>query len=125
MVKKILLVDDDPNILELVGAYFDRPGKVEVLKAMDGEQGLALATQMKPDLIITDQMMPKMAGYEMIQQLRAKDETKNIPFIMLTAKTFDQEFPELLKLQGGEFLAKPIQPGELMLLVESFLGPIF
>jgi len=91
----ILLVDDDPNALKIIGSYFD-PTQYRVGKAMNGKEGLDAALTSPPDLIVLDLMMPEMNGFEVIDHLKRHDSTKDIPIIIVTAKFLsDSERREL------------------------------
>ncbi|MFA5259858.1 MAG: response regulator [Candidatus Omnitrophota bacterium] len=83
--KKILIVDDEKNLIALVALHMQMAG-YEPLFATDGEEALSMVEQEKPDLVILDLMLPKLDGWEVCQRIRAKAEIKAIPIIMLTAR---------------------------------------
>ncbi|MEM7034441.1 MAG: response regulator transcription factor [Chloroflexota bacterium] len=112
----ILVVDDEPNIREVVELYMRREG-YNVSVAADGEAALQIVAETPPDLIILDLMMPKMGGLEMTRILR--NNNLNIPIIMLTAK--GEEEDKLYGFESGadDYLAKPFSPRELVARVKA------
>src|SRR5450759_1966791 len=94
-VKKILVVDDEPGITELLDSYLAKEG-YSVVTAADGEAALSAAEREQPDLILLDLMLPKKNGYEVCREIRAKS---NIPIIMLTAR--DEEPDKIVGLELG------------------------
>jgi len=93
----ILLVDDDPNALKIIGSYFDT-AQYRVSKASNGKEGLDAALSDPPQLIVLDLMMPEMNGFEVIDHLKRHDSTKDIPIVIVTAKFLsDSERRELAK----------------------------
>ena len=117
MPKKILAVDDEKNILRLVEANLQREG-YEVVTAADGLEALRKVEEEHPDLIVLDVTMPGMDGFQVLETLRSKPETQDIPVIMLTAKA--QESDVLKGWQSGAdmYLTKPFSPSELIMFVK-------
>ena len=124
-MKKILVVDDQARIRELVRVTV-RIGDYEILEAADGKQALNVARESHPDLILLDVMMPSedstLDGFEVCRILKDDDATKNAHILMLTALGKDED-----KLKGEEagadgYFAKPFSPLELMSKVEDILG---
>jgi DNA-binding response OmpR family regulator len=117
MPKKILLVDDEPEILEICRDYLRASG-YEVVTARDGAQGLISARREKPDLIVTDVMMPEMDGIDFTRALRKES---NVPVIMLTARV--EETDKLIGLEIGadDYITKPFSPRELVARVRVVL----
>lgn len=105
MKQKILLVDDDSAILNLLQT--ELTGEFEVLKAENGEQGLLLSLQHKPDLIISDIKMPELNGWEFCYLLRQIPSTKTIPFVFLSSKADLPDRIHSLRLGADDFIAKP------------------
>ena len=103
---KILIVDDDPHINELVQIYFEADG-FETTTCLDGEQALKTIKREKPDLIILDLMLPGQSGFDILRNLR---KTSDIPIIMLTARgdTLDQVVG--LELGADDYVTKPFEP---------------
>ena len=102
---KIMLVEDDTNLLEIYGARLLAEG-YEVVSAKDGEEALAMAVKEKPDLIISDIMMPKISGFDMLDILRSTPETKNTKVIMMTALNQAEDKERADKLGADRYLVK-------------------
>src|SRR3954470_8546357 len=102
----ILIVDDDPDIRELV-AFKMRQMGYSVRVEKDGEAGLAAATTELPDLILLDVMMPKVSGIEMCTILRGVDSTKNIPIILMTAKAQEVDVEKGFAAGANDYIIKP------------------
>ncbi len=114
----ILLVDDEPSIIQLSRMYFERDG-FRVQEISDGESALAAVAQYHPDLIVLDVMLPKLGGFEVCKKLRASgDQT---PIIMLTAR--DEDIDKIIGLELGadDYLTKPFNPRELIARVKAIL----
>ena len=118
--KKILVVDDEVHIVQVVAIKLRNNG-FEVITAENGAEGLELAIQERPDLIVSDYQMPVMSGLEMIENLRAKPETRDIPVVMLTARGFAIEDEKMQQLRVTACLSKPFSPRELLQSIESVL----
>lgn len=121
--KKILVVDDEVHIVQVVAIKLRNNG-FEVITAENGAEGLELAIQERPDLIVSDFQMPVMSGLEMIENLRAKPETRDIPVVMLTARGFAIEDDKKQQLRITACLSKPFSPRELLQSIESVLHQI-
>lgn len=117
MDKKILIVDDEKNIVDIIAFNLKKEG-YEVLKAADGEEGVQLAMEENPDLILLDIMMPKMDGYEACKKIREK---KNTPIIMLTARAEEVDKVLGLELGADDYVTKPFGVRELMARVKANL----
>lgn len=115
--EKILVVDDDKNICELLRLYLVKEG-YEVTLAYDGNAALAEFDKLHPDMILLDVMMPGMDGWEVCRKIRAKNNT---PIIMLTAKgeTYDKVLG--LELGADDYIVKPFRPRELIARIKSAL----
>lgn len=105
---KILLVDDEPDILEFLTYNLQKEGYV-VFTAGDGEEGIEKAEKERPDLIILDIMMPRMDGVEVCRQLRAKPEFANTAIAFLTAREEDYSQIAALEVGGDDYITKPIR----------------
>jgi len=114
----ILLVDDEPNIVELAQLYLEREG-YRIISASDGKAALAAVEQHKPDLIVLDLMLPEMDGLEVCRTLRGKKDPVSI--LMLTAR--DEDIDKILGLELGadDYLTKPFNPRELVARVKAVL----
>lgn len=117
---KILVVDDEPSIVNLVTAYL-KPEGYEVLTAMDGPSGLKAARAFKPDLIILDIMLPGMDGIELLSRLRRESE---VYVILLTAKTEETDRIVGLSIGADDYVIKPFSPRELTARVKAALRRI-
>jgi DNA-binding response OmpR family regulator len=115
--KKVLLVDDDVKTVELVKLYLDRDG-YQVLTAYNGLEALRLARQSYPDLIVLDLMLPDVDGLEICRTLRRESD---VPIIMLTARTTDQDKLTGLDLGADDYVTKPFSPKELLARVRAVL----
>ena len=112
---KILLVDDEQNILDLIGAYLTREG-YDVYSATDGNSGLKAARAFKPDLIVLDIMLPGIDGLELLSRLRRES---NVYIIMLTAKTEETDKVVGLSMGADDYVTKPFSPHELVARVKA------
>ena len=117
----VLVADDDPDILTLVGFRLERAG-YEVLPARDGEEALALALERQPDLAILDVMMPKLDGYEVTQRLRKDPATSGMPVILLTARVQEADITRGFEAGADDYIKKPFSPQELRARVQAILG---
>ena len=115
--KKVLVVDDDAKTVELVKLYLNRDG-YRVITANDGNEGLQLARQDQPDLIVLDLMLPGLSGLEVCRILRAESD---VPIIMLTALTTDDDRLTGLDLGADDYVTKPFSPRELAARVRAVL----
>lgn len=104
----ILVIDDDPVILDLVDAIFEE--QITILRAANGHDGIELANKEKPDLILLDVRMPSMDGYEVCRELKNNQETEDIPIVFLTARTETEAEYTGLELGAIDYIAKPIIP---------------
>lgn len=115
--KKVLVVDDDAKTVELVKLYLNRDG-YRVITSYDGLEALRLARETRPDLIVLDLMLPGMDGLEICRTLR---EESDVPIIMLTARTTDQDKLTGLGLGADDYITKPFSPRELAARVRAVL----
>ncbi len=118
--QKILIVDDEPDILELVEYNLKKEG-YQVYVASNGQDGIAVARKVNPDLIILDIMMPKMDGIEACRLMRAIPEFKNTFMVFLTARS--EEYSEIAGFNVGadDYIAKPIKPRALVSRINAIL----
>jgi DNA-binding response OmpR family regulator len=120
--KRILLVDDDPEIIESMRSVLEAKG-YQVLVARDGNQGLALAERELPDLLILDMMMPKKSGFLVLERLKGKDaKTRKMPTIMITANEGGRHRAYAEMLGVDEYIRKPFAIDKLMASVDRLLG---
>ncbi len=119
MNHKILLVDDEPDIVEFLEYNLIQEG-FEVIKAYDGIEALEKLSE-KPDLIILDVLMPKLDGYQTCKKIRENDQFKDTPVLFLTAKTSEVDEITGLNLGADDYVQKPISPKKLVARVKSNL----
>lgn len=115
---RILLVDDEPGIRTAVQAYLKDEG-FDVTTAIDGEDGLQKATQMMPDVVITDVMMPRCDGYELLKKLRSDERLGGTPVIFLTAKGMTLDRTQGYEAGVDDYISKPFNPDELVARVKN------
>src|SRR5215207_801051 len=120
LMPKILVIDDEPSIVNLVTAYL-KPEGYEVHTAMDGPSGLKAARAVKPDLVILDIMLPGMDGIELLSRLRRESE---VYVILLTAKTEETDKIVGLSVGADDYVTKPFSPRELTARVKAALRRI-
>jgi len=120
MMPRILVIDDDSAIAELVAINLEMAG-YEVSQAEDGIKGQALALQLLPDLIVLDLMLPKVDGFTVCQRLRRHERTADIPVLMLTALGQTQNKVEGFNAGADDYLTKPFEVEELLARVRALL----
>ncbi|MFB2838422.1 response regulator transcription factor [Floridanema evergladense] len=118
--KKLLLIDDDPNLILLVKDYLEFRG-YEVITAENGREALEVLENEIPDLIICDVMMPEMDGYTFVKNVRENPLTNWIPVLFLSAKGQSQDKVKGLNTGADVYMVKPFEPEELVAQVESSL----
>ncbi len=120
MAERILIADDEPNILMLTGIMLEDAG-YEVIRAKNGTQAVEKALSEKPDLVITDVVMPEKDGFEVTREIRAHEETAQIPIIILSA--MGDEFNKITGFEGGadDYVTKPFNIEELKARVQALL----
>lgn len=105
MAKKILFIEDEPDLQKTLGDLLTKEG-YEVISALDGETGLRLAQTQTPDLIILDLILPRVHGFEVLKALKDNEETKNIPVIILTNLEDMADIEQALELGAKTYLVK-------------------
>jgi DNA-binding response OmpR family regulator len=121
-VKSILCIEDEPEMIDLIRLILTRRG-FEVRGANGGKEGLEAIRAQRPDLVLLDLMMPDMDGWEVYQQMKADEQMRDIPVIVVTAKA--QSIDKVLGLhiaKVDDYIAKPFSPQELMSSVEKVLS---
>jgi DNA-binding response OmpR family regulator len=121
MPKKILVVDDETELLKALSIRLETSG-YEVITASDGQEGLEKAKSLNPDLIVLDILMPKMDGYEVCRMLKFDEKYKSIPVIMLTAKTQDIDKAMGKKVGANDYITKPFETQDLIDKIKKYLG---
>jgi DNA-binding response OmpR family regulator len=117
-IRRILCIEDEPEMIDLIRLILGRKG-FEVSGASGGEDGILKVRQEKPDLVLLDLMMPFVDGWEVYQQMKADEDTKDIPVIVVTAKA--QSIDKVLGLhiaKVDDYIAKPFSPKDLISSVE-------
>lgn len=120
--KKILIIDDEADICEFSKRILERTGDYEVLTTQDSQDGLFIAKDKKPDLILLDINMPKRDGGEVAQTLSESSSMRSIPIVFITALMKKEELDQEGKINKYFFLPKPISPEELVGKVGQILA---
>ena len=118
MGSTVLIVEDDPSTAKLVALYLNRDGH-KVMTAANGVDGLRLAREARPDLLVLDLMLPKLDGIEITRALR--DDGSDVPIIMLTARVEEEDRLTGLDLGADDYVTKPFSPKELAARVRAVL----
>lgn len=121
MAKKILIADDEPNIVISLEFLMQRNG-FEVKTAGDGEAALRLVTEFRPDLILLDIMLPLKSGYEVCQKIRENPDVSGMKVVMITAKGRDIEVAKGLALGADAYITKPFSTQDLLDQVKRLLS---
>ncbi len=121
MSKKVLIVDDEPNIVISLEFLVKKEG-FTVAVAADGEEALAKVAEFSPDLILLDVMMPKKSGFEVCEALRADPAQAALLIVMLTAKGRDTEVAKGLAIGANAYVTKPFSTKDLVAQVKGMLG---
>jgi two-component system alkaline phosphatase synthesis response regulator PhoP len=120
MARRILIVDDEPNIVTSL-EFLMRGSDYEVRVARNGEEALRLAETLRPDVVLLDVMMPQRSGFEVCRKIRENPALQHVKIIMLTAKGRDAEKKKGLDLGANAYVTKPFSTKELMNTVRSLL----
>ncbi|MBK5910219.1 phosphate regulon transcriptional regulatory protein PhoB [Rhodothalassium salexigens] len=120
MKAKILFVEDEASLTELVRYNLEREN-FDVTCAADGEEGLMMATEVPPDLILLDWMLPNLSGIEICRRLRRNTATASVPIIMLTARTEEADRVRGLDTGADDYITKPFSPRELIARINAVL----
>lgn len=120
-MKKILLVDDEPNIIMAV-EYTLRKNNYEVFIARDGEEAIALAEKLRPNLVILDIMMPKVDGYEVLEYLKDHDTLKNTTqTVIISAKQKESDVDKAIELGAKAYIKKPFSMKKLLNTISELI----
>lgn len=120
MKPKILLVEDDKNLVELVRYNLEKEG-FEVFQTDDGEEAIVLAEEETPDLVILDWMIANLSGIEVCRRLRRQASTANLPIVMLTARAEEGDRIRGLETGADDYITKPFSPRELVARIRAVL----
>lgn len=118
--EKILVVDDDQTILDIVGVILTEKG-YRIIQAMDGEEGIAMAESNMPAIVILDRKMPGLDGNDVIKALKGNPETNAIPIIMMTGVNTITDVMESISLGARDYIVKPFEPSDFVMRVEKNL----
>lgn len=118
--KLVLIVEDEENLVELLRFRLESNG-YDVDVAFDGSDGLRKIESLKPDIVLLDIMMPKMHGYDVCKAARANEATKDIPIIILTARTNENEAERAKEYGASGFISKPFEPDDLLKRIKELL----
>ena len=118
MAKRVLLAEDEPNIVESLTFILERSG-FDVATTTNGRQALEVALSDTPDILILDVMLPELDGYEVLRRLRADARTKTLPVLMVTAKGQREDRETAMKCGADMFITKPFVNSELIAAVEK------
>lgn len=121
MAKRILIVEDNPSVNRLVCYTLEREG-YQVLSASNGVEGLRIAREEKPDLLVLDVMLPGLDGFEVCHRLRADPQTAWLPILMFSAKAHAADISTGLRLGANDYLTKPADPSEIVKRVANLLA---
>ncbi len=120
-VCRVLIVEDHPQVAELLEAYLADMPDVSTLIARNGEQALARVRDSRPDLILLDIMMPRMSGFEACRILKEDPQTRDIPIIVVTALNTDTDYERAYEAGADDYLRKPVNRVELRMRIQSLL----
>lgn len=121
MDEKILIVDDDATMVNLLSTILEIDG-FETQKALSGREALDILTEGTPDLVLLDIMMPEMDGFEVLAKIRNDPQTQKLPIIMLTARTDDKDIFEGWRRGADEYVTKPFDPHALVETIRKVLS---
>ena len=121
MAKKVLIADDEPNIVAAIEFLLKQRG-YDVYTAADGGQALRVVERVVPDLVVLDVMMPQTSGYEVCQTIRKRAEWRHIKVLMLSAKGRDAEVVKGVAMGADLYVTKPFSTRELMARIDGLLG---
>ena len=121
-MKKALIVEDHPDLLEVLTLQLEKMG-FAVVSANTGMEGVTKAVEEKPQLILMDIMMPGMDGRESTRRIRSNPETKDIPILVITALTKESQLRECIKAGCNDYIVKPFTPEKLLKKIQTVLDP--
>ena len=121
MSPRVLVVDDDPQVLRLMRVNLELEG-YDVVSAPDGEEALEAVVTEHPDVVVCDVMMPGVDGLTVLRNLRANPKTSKIPFVVVSAKAQRSDVKAALDMGADKYITKPFDPQELLDAVEHLLN---
>ena len=123
MTSKILLADDEEDILLLLSATLESDGRFSLIHARDGEEALERARDDRPDLVFLDAMMPKVDGFEVCRTLKSVEATADLKVVMLTALAQDFDRRKAEEVGADYYFTKPFSPAAVLAKVNELLAP--
>ena len=124
-MKKVLMIDDEKDFAMVVKRNLEARGEYSVIVATDGRSGISAAVQHKPDLILLDIIMPGMGGFDVLKELKSKENTVSIPVIMLTAVGTEEAKEKALSMFNEDYITKPVLISDLDAKIKSILSRKF
>ena len=121
MAKKVLIADDEPNIVTSLEYLMEKSG-YEVMIARNGDEAIALVESFLPDVVLLDVMMPRMSGYEVCQKMRERADWQHIKIVMLSAKGREAEVNKGLSIGADTYVTKPFSNRELIAKIDELLA---
>lgn len=121
-MKKILIIDDERDICLLIKQNLELSGEYKVIVAHNGRDGISAARHEKPDLVLLDIIMPGVSGFDVLKELKTKDETCSIPVVMLTAIGTEEAKEKARSLYNEDYLVKPVRTDDLKVKIEEVLS---
>ena len=118
---RVLVIDDEPDVLLLCRVNLEHAGH-QVIEAPDGEHGVALAREHRPDAVVLDLMLPTMDGFEVLRLLELDRAQTDVPVVVLTAKARERDRLRCLKGGADEFVTKPFSPEVLLKTIETLIA---
>ncbi|MCL4149446.1 UNVERIFIED_CONTAM: hypothetical protein GTU68_013482 [Idotea baltica] len=115
----VLTVEDNPDVLEYIEACLE--DDYTIIKALNGQEGIKMALEHNPDLILSDVMMPIMNGIDMTEQIRTIKELAHVPIILVTAMSTDLDKVNGLRAGANDYLTKPFFPDDLIKFVTKYI----
>src|SRR5579859_1993108 len=115
----VMIVDDEPINIEVTQVYLEEAGYWQFASTSEPLEAMGLMAARRPDVLLLDLKMPKMSGFEILERMQAENILKDVPTIVLTSSTDAETKLKALELGATDFLAKPVDPSELMLRVKN------
>lgn len=119
--KKVMVIDDEPAIHKLLQTILEHEG-FQIMGLEERKETRETVTKRKPDVIILDIMMPEVDGFQILKMLKEDEETKDIPVLILTVRSLQEDREKAMALGADLYMTKPFQPAELVEAVKSLAG---